>query len=323
MATTCLDKNLLLYGGTSQLQRILNALSSDYARVDERTTANLILFTKKYGGYLNYFDLTNAVAGDWENIMGKDVAVTMASVADWTIKDFAGFIEYLSGKIKDATTGNDAKKYFKIIFDFIFSLATSLDEAYKKLPYDVSYTSFLSVAITSKLAFPLNSLVYYYTAFKNATPSLIDETSVFTDSLTPFDNVVFSQDFQITNLSSQWQTSVTVPDITLSGVVIDDTNLVVTHNLFTGVLQSFLDAIINIVNRTPVYLEETLKNYPSHEPHYALYLAFLRLFRFAQDHLNRYTQRHLDFYYKDVLQLSNNKAEPDFVHLVFELQKKY
>jgi len=321
MANNCLDKNLLLYSGTSQAQRILQALSGKYVQVDERSAADLILFTKKYSAYLNYFDLTNAIAGDWQNIMSKDVAVTIASVADWRIKDFTSFTEYLSDKIKDATTDADAKKYFKIFFDFVFSLATGLDAAYKKLPFDVSYAQFLSVSVASKLAVPLNALVQYYNAFKIASPSLIDETSVFTDPQTPVDEIIFSQDFIIGNLSPQWQISITVPAITLTGVVRDDINHIITHNLFTGALQSFLDAVINIINLTPGYLEETLKNYPSHEPHYALYLAFLRLFRFAQEHLNQYTQRHLDFYYKDVLRLTNNNAEPDFVHLVFELQK--
>jgi hypothetical protein len=55
------------------------------------------------------------------------------------------------------------------------------------------------------------------------------------------------------------------------------------------------------------------------EPHYALFLAFLELFRFAQDDLNTITQRHLDFYYKDVLQLKEKDAIPDQVFVIFEL----
>lgn len=320
MANNCLDTNLLTYGGTSQVQRILNALLSKYAQVDERTTADLVLLTKRYSAYLNYYDLTNVITGDWQNIMSKDVAVNIASVADWRIKNYTPFVEYIYGKIKDSATDTDATNYFKIIFDFIFSLAADLDRTYQELPSDVSYTEFLAVSIASKSAVPLNILGQYYQAFKASL--LIDEGSTFTDPLTPVDNLIFSQNFHSSGLSSPWQIpAVTAPLITLTGVIRDDINLIITHNLFTGTLQSFLDAIVNIVSRTPDYLEETLENYPSHEPHYALYLAFLRLFRFAQDHLNQYTQHHLDFYYKDVLQLSNNAAEPDFVHLVFELQK--
>jgi len=56
MATTCYDTGLLNYSGTSQLQRALQALLTGYAKVDERTTAQLVLFAKNYAAYLNYFN---------------------------------------------------------------------------------------------------------------------------------------------------------------------------------------------------------------------------------------------------------------------------
>ena len=34
--------------------------------------------------------------------------------------------------------------------------------------------------------------------------------------------------------------------------------------------------------------------------------------------MNDFTKRHLDFYYKDILQLYPQKAQPDFVHLLIE-----
>ena len=56
-------------------------------------------------------------------------------------------------------------------------------------------------------------------------------------------------------------------------------------------------------------------------PHYALFLAFLHLFKHAQDEINKITQEHLDFYFKDVLHLNEHKAIPDQVYLIFELAK--
>lgn len=57
------------------------------------------------------------------------------------------------------------------------------------------------------------------------------------------------------------------------------------------------------------------------EPHYALFLAFLDLFRVAQDDLNTITSRHLDFYYREVLQLKEKPAVPDQVFAIFGLAK--
>ena len=66
---------------------------------------------------------------------------------------------------------------------------------------------------------------------------------------------------------------------------------------------------------------EELEASSSNEPHLALFLCFLKLFAFAQDQLNDLTAKHLDFYYKQVLQLKQNPEQADSVHLIFELAK--
>jgi hypothetical protein len=75
------------------------------------------------------------------------------------------------------------------------------------------------------------------------------------------------------------------------------------------------------IDDAPDYLKETLEKYPRHQPHFALFLTFLKLFKYAQDHLNQFTRRHLEFYYGEILQLRKKPATPDRVHLIFELAK--
>ncbi len=57
------------------------------------------------------------------------------------------------------------------------------------------------------------------------------------------------------------------------------------------------------------------------EPHYALFLAFLQLFKIAQNDLNQITRKHLDFYYREVLKLEQRKAVADQVFIIFKLAK--
>ncbi|PHN01258.1 baseplate J/gp47 family protein [Flavilitoribacter nigricans] len=56
-------------------------------------------------------------------------------------------------------------------------------------------------------------------------------------------------------------------------------------------------------------------------PQLALLVTFLRLFRHAQDDLNGITERHLDFYYQDILQIKHQPPSPDQVHVLFELAR--
>lgn len=54
-------------------------------------------------------------------------------------------------------------------------------------------------------------------------------------------------------------------------------------------------------------------------PHFALLLAFLELLGHARAQLNGLTRRHLDYYYRDVLQMTPEPAVPDRVAAVFRL----
>jgi len=54
-------------------------------------------------------------------------------------------------------------------------------------------------------------------------------------------------------------------------------------------------------------------------PHFALLLTFLELLARARDQLNGLTRRHLEYYYRDVLQLRPEPAVPDRVAVVLRL----
>src|SRR5436190_22929885 len=48
-------------------------------------------------------------------------------------------------------------------------------------------------------------------------------------------------------------------------------------------------------------IEKDILSRDDYQPHYALFLAFLFMFRYAQNELNQLTKKHLDFYYHKVL----------------------
>lgn len=54
-------------------------------------------------------------------------------------------------------------------------------------------------------------------------------------------------------------------------------------------------------------------------PHFALLLTFLELLRHAHGDMRKLTERHLDFYYRDILRLAAAPAEPDRVMVSFAL----
>ncbi|HTE10178.1 MAG TPA: hypothetical protein VK645_04395, partial [Chitinophagaceae bacterium] len=316
----CTDKNPLIREGTSLLNRVLAALSAGYAKVDEREAADIILFAKRYATCLNYFNDNNIVDGNWQVLMQADVSVSLATLCRIDVQEIAAYKKRMYKSIKLAGSDADAKKTFKYLFDLLFSLATLIDKQYKLLPDDFEYKNIFRDVISNKLQLPLANIEQCFNDFKTA--GLLDYIVTELDNDAPLE-VVSDETFTRTSLGPEWQTAVPGISITLPALPTAKEVIVyiINHNLFNAQVELFLNAISSVVQRSNELFLKTLGDYPKHTAHFALFLAFIDLYNHEQEILNSYTQRHLDFYFKEVLQLLNKAPEPDTAHLVFELQK--
>ncbi|MEW7277044.1 baseplate J/gp47 family protein [Aquimarina sp. 2201CG1-2-11] len=57
-------------------------------------------------------------------------------------------------------------------------------------------------------------------------------------------------------------------------------------------------------------------------PHLVLFISFLKILEYSKGRFNNLTKRHLDFYYKDILQIEKKEAVADRAYVIFELAKK-
>ena len=318
---SCTDKNPLTREGTSLLNRVLAALSTDYAKVDERELADIILFAKRYAAMLNFYQEDNTISGDWQSLMSSDISVPLAVLTRIDVKGISDYKKRIYKQIVLAGNDAGAEMEFKFLFDLIFSVASLVDQQFKLLPDDFEYKDILFDVISNKLKQPLTDIELCFNNFKTA--GLLDYTTLQLDNDAPI-SVVSDQNFAIaTDMSSAWQGGVPDITITLPAVTTKQETIVyiINHNLFNAQIEFLFNGISSVVNRANDLFVQTLGDYPDHTPHFALFIAFIKLFLHAQDELNGYTQRHLDFYYKEVLQLINKAPEPDSAFALFELQK--
>lgn len=85
--------------------------------------------------------------------------------------------------------------------------------------------------------------------------------------------------------------------------------------LFEGV---DLQQAINYLQNPKSFTAEQAKPYT--RPHFVLLLAFLELLGYARKEINTLTQRHLDFFFREVLRMEHKGAVPDQVHVLVELE---
>lgn len=343
MSTECshnTDPLKLVREGTSQDARVSAALDPRYAPVSERSPAHGIVFARAYSQFVKYYDSNNVEADNWEPFFNKDVSILLASAAvedvehyRQQIKEYAAFLNHQQHK--------DDEDGLRDRVDFLFSscatVAIRLNRFIEQLPEEIVLRNALRHLVQSQLAPALNRLIAYH----KGGEKFVDKKPLNDDRkekeaplrILGGDSAKWSK-LATANLSKDWTKGAEWGGYFKGGVkadpsvygpgttVFERVNHLATHNLFTSVFDQFLKVYARTVSEAQLALERTLTNWDRHEPHYALFLAYLRLFEYARSEANTLTGRHLDFYYREVLRLKEKPAEPGHAHLLVELARQ-
>lgn len=335
------DPLKLIRDGANQEQRLSPALDPSYVPVNEHDVANEMVFVRALSEFVKYFDKTNTANGNWAPFFSNDPSLRLAvasiqNIEDYKtqIKSYFDFLNNLDNESNEPELINNLSS----IFSCLISLAKQLDVLKEGLPTENAIKATLKNLIQTQLAPALQRLISYQKAgitlslVKDIAPSeSIKILGVFPDT---FDKVLtsgFSKDW-ITSNSADWNTYVAsiTPESSVYGDLTTNpphptfvrTNHIATHNLFTSVSDQFLKVFARVIGEAKLALEFTFTNWDKHSPHFALFLSFLRLMEYAKNEANTITERHLDFYYREVLQLKEKPALPAKAHLIVELAKQ-
>jgi len=335
------DPLKLIRDGANQEQRLSPALDPSYVPVNEHDVANEMVFARALSEFVKYFDSSNTANGNWAPFFSKDPSLRLAVTSiqnienyKTQIKSYFDFLNNLDNELKETELINN----LSAIFSCLATLAKQLDSLKEGLPTEITLKATLKNLIQAQLAPAFQRLVSYQNAgivlgvVKDVTPTgSIQILGVLPDTFNKTLTSGFSSDW-ITNSSADWNayfTSIT-PELSVYGDPTGNplnptfvrTNHIATHNLFTSVSDQFLKVLARVIGEARLALEFTFTNWDKHEPHYALFLSFLRLMEYARAEANTITGRHLDFYYREVLQLKEKPALPANAHLIVELAKQ-
>ncbi|QDA61593.1 baseplate J/gp47 family protein [Hymenobacter jejuensis] len=329
------DPLKLIREGTSQAQRTSQALSPDSAPVDERTPAHSMVFAQAYSRYLKYYNDSNVAAGDWQQFFSDDVSLQLATASIQDVEQYRIRISEFFGFLNTLDNQGDEpglKEHLGYLFSSAGTLAKQLDALAEALPKEIALKTGLQNLIQGQLAEGFKRLIAYYKAgdtlnvLTEAVPT--PEMRILGGPVSTFLSIItagLSKNW-ITNGAPDWATyeAGIAADATVygsGGSVFAQVNHLATHNLFTSVFDQLLKVYARVVADAKLALENTFTIWDDHAPHYALFLAFLRLREYARHEANTLTQRHLDFYYRDILRLREKPAQPAHAHLLLELAK--
>jgi hypothetical protein len=332
-----IDPLKLVREGTSQDGRSSGALDPAYAPVDEHGVAHNMVFAQSYALLLKYFDPAGAQLGDWSPFFGGDVSVLLAVAAiedmDTHVSNTQSWFNYLNETENKANTSG-LKDRLGFLYGSVASLAARLDALAQGLPADVPLKGALQNLIRTQLAPAFKRLIGYYKAA--VALGLINDVAppvrILRRPAVSFHSV-FSPASPAETLSEDWSgglawatyTAGIAQDASVYGEPLDlfsQINHCSTHTLFKSVFDQFLKVFARVVGEAQTALDDSLTKRNTHQPHHALFFAFLRLLERARSSGNTLTQRHLDFYYRVILGLKEKSARPGHVFLLAELAKQ-
>ena len=298
----CVLLNPLRRDGTSQRQRIPTGLKPGFVLTDERGTADLLLYAGELARLLRYYNEANEPAGNWAEFIERDVSTLAALVSAYdTAALKEGFDQSRALAAADATAFPGA---FAALLAHVFAAAATFERWRRGSAEGSLLRSRLEQQISSVLADALQDAMRYGRRAKELSiPVTLPDPLTF---------------------GPRWGDLAVSPDASLfpsNSLTSEERSAAI--ELVRRAFERFYETIRRVVGEGPAFLEDTLANYPRHQPHAALFLAFLELFGHARESLNVLTSRHLDFYYREVLRLTPRPAIADRVHVIFELAKSF
>ena len=292
--------NLKSAAGTARQQRFPAALDPASAPLDQRTRADFMSFALEYSKLLNYYDTTNQPVSNWWTFFARDLSFLLARIAT---TDFQGD-HFKAWALQNAV--KEGRESTKEILKAIYQMAKQIDDWHSwaadiavKEGQDNQLRMTLQSIIESDLRRNLGSHIESILRELPA-PSGGETWSAFWGRrearLHPIWRITQSQGGPDTMARY---------DEPMDGLL--------------AILRTFHLANHKLHDVAKQYLEEFLSKHSNHPPHTALYIAFAKLLELLRDKINAVTDRHLDFYYRDVLKLSERGSTPDVAHVAFEL----
>ena len=293
--------------GTNRQERFFKPLEKGFLKIDERQLIQHLIFAKELAAKIKYYNTENKLDGTWERFFTTDRLIILAEIVDADLVDledsFTDFIKNAEeSRLKDDIIGK-----LNEVVSFILAVADQISAWYQNLKSITDYQSelveelndaiqSLSVSMKDLKSFHFGDETAYKRTFGPSFKTLRDE---FGWEL-PQDDDDQERQKPITVDILNWKENKT------KGIPVET---IISNTI------AYLQPVYNQFFKTITFLQHIANRYfleslgmQNNEPGMTLLVAFLKLYEYPQKALNANTQKHFDFYFREVLQ--QHRAEP-------------
>ncbi len=290
-----------LKDGTSQSGRLKDALLPTHVRIMDKSISAHLIFVKQLAEHFNYFNANNEAEGDWTSFFEKDESVILSIISNTDVRQISREYDAIMQRARFGITHKDRVQGLRDLYQLIFRQAKLVDDWYiifKRYSYFSEFFAELKNALSHLSEHLLALKMYADEAEKN-------------------DSLNAKVELDIAGLSPEWYSKeVTIPNIYVGKNA--TARLESAIGAIDDEFNTFFKSITFLVQYADIVFKETLEKRQDHLPHIGLFIAFLKLLKYTDEHINGITKRHLDHYYYNILKQNRRKATPDHIHLLLE-----
>lgn len=284
--------------------------------IDGRTESDWLSFIADFASLINFYDANNQINGNWTPFLLKDPIIIVASIAKTNVtKQHSLFLNsclHIESLLKDE---NNTK-----ISELIHSLFEQIFQLFLKLEHWIQFL------LKTNQEFSLKKYLFYqvehiYSAQFWALLSLRSQlilhkiiAKVESVDLSVFQNADATI-WQLNKDKKPYWEILDLEDTFLKNKVLD----------FIQALKNTGNQIFTFITTITQHAKasfEKLKETRSPFPDTILIRTFIQLLMHHRQQLNEISQKHLDFYYTDILKQHIKNALPDSVFIALNLSKK-
>lgn len=276
----------------AEQQKLLQqALSPKSIKLDERSEMDLLSFVAQYSDLILYYDSHNNQQGSWRDFFLKAPQILLAAISKTNYQlPLRQFNALVRPNIEISATLNPLCDLIKALFLDLNDWLVQMEKDHR----EYSLKSYLQQQIRSTLS---QALWQFVDIQKNQSAA---QQGVEAPDLSLY------QSFE-----PLWHAPIQQPCQSALDSVTE----------LQLIFKTLFSVYVNVIDNAQ-HAYNTLKSEINNHPDSALLISFVRLLKTHQTQLNTITEKHLNFYYRDILQQTELQQAADQVYLSIALAEQ-
>lgn len=289
--------------GISQADRFPMPLDPDFFRIEERDTNDFLQYLLFLSRKFNYYNLQNRVDGDWEDFFLSDINVVVRLISKFDINGFIRKYDLIKNRLSKENSDEGLVNDLRELFRFIYSFALFQVKLHGK--FAVIPKTELGIA-------EFRRITHEYDRY--------DEELRALNTWLVFAKKHFGEELHV---DFDERESAFVSALGSSESEIDFFNLVENKKdkiisgfkSFDSLFSKLRTKYYRLQEAADIFLHKRTAEGIIYAPHIGLIITFFELYALLKKDINGLNKKHLDYYFKQILNLDYKKANPDRVYL--------